>query len=202
MGAVVRPYRSEDLEGLYRVCFLTGDAGNDATGQFADESLLGHVYAGPYGIFEPELAFVLDDDGEVVGYVLGALDTAAFDARLEAEWWPDLRARYPEGSGSTAPGHRDNEIIAAIHHRIHMPPAITDGHPSHLHIDIVAGAQGHGHGRQLMEALLDALRARSSPGVHFGVAWTNERAHGFYRHLGFVELYSVPDLVVIYGLRF
>ena len=35
---------------------------------------------------------VLDDGTGPGGYVLGALDTRAFEARCEREWWPPLRA--------------------------------------------------------------------------------------------------------------
>ena len=65
-----------------------------------DPRLFGEIYAAPYGVLEPEHALVLDDGaGAAIGYVLGALDTPAFEARCEAEWWPALRARHPIGSG-------------------------------------------------------------------------------------------------------
>ena len=54
--AIVRPYHPADLDALYRVCLETGDAGRDATALYDDPTLLGHVYAAPYALFEPELA--------------------------------------------------------------------------------------------------------------------------------------------------
>lgn len=196
--AEVRPYRPDDLDALYRVCLETGDAGRDATALHHDPTLLGHVYAAPYGLFEPALAFVLEDDEGVGGYVLGALDTTAFDARLEAEWWPALRGRYP----LPPPGERDTpdgRLIRMIH-RPHRPdPDVVASHPSHLHIDLVARCQGRGHGARLMATLLDALRAAGSPGVHLGVGTRNERAVGFYRHLGFEEL-RADDWIIQFGL--
>jgi len=59
--ARIRPYRPGDLDALYRICLLTGDAGQDATSHYHDPRLLGHIFAAPYGLFEPSLAFVAED---------------------------------------------------------------------------------------------------------------------------------------------
>ena len=197
--AVIRPYHPDDLDALYRVCLETGDAGRDATALHDDPTLLGHVYAAPYALFEPELAFVLEDGEGVGGYVLGALDTAAFDARLEQEWWPALRSRYPlppPDGADTA----DTLLVHMIHRPHHRDPAVLASHPSHLHIDLVARCQGRGDGRRLLEALFEALRAAGSSGVHLGVSTRNKRAIGFYRHLGFEEL-TANDWIIEFGTR-
>jgi hypothetical protein len=93
--ASIRPYQAGDLDDLYRICLQTGDSGADATSQFEDPKILGHVFAAPYAVFEPSLAFVAEDESGVGGYILGALDSRDFEKRLAADWWPALRARYP-----------------------------------------------------------------------------------------------------------
>jgi ribosomal protein S18 acetylase RimI-like enzyme len=196
--AVVRPYRPGDLDALYRVCLETGDGGRDATELHDDPTLLGHVYAAPYALLEPELAFVLEQDEEVGGYVLGALDTTAFDARLEAEWWPALRNRYPRPAEG-APDSPDGRLLGMIHRPHRRDPGVVAAYPSHLHIDLVARCQGRGHGPRLIATLLDALRTAGSPGVHLGVGTRNRRAVGFYRHLGFEEL-SAGDGIIWFGI--
>jgi ribosomal protein S18 acetylase RimI-like enzyme len=195
--AKVRRFRPEDLDDLYRVCLETGDAGNDATALHDDPDLLGHVYVGAYARFAPDLAFVVEDGDGVGGYVLGARDTAAFDARLEAEWWPSLRRRYP--LPATGSDH-DAFLVHLIHAPHRRTGPLLETHPSHLHIDLVERCQGAGHGRRLMDTLLAALRDAGSPGVHLGVSTRNERAIGFYRHLGFEEL-AADELSRTFGLR-
>jgi ribosomal protein S18 acetylase RimI-like enzyme len=197
--ATVRPYHPADLDALYRVCLETGDAGGDATALHDDPTLLGHVYAAPYALFEPELAFVLEDAAGVGGYVLGALDTTAFDARLEQEWWPALRSRYPLPPGDAA-DNPDGRLVRMIHRHHPSDPEVVATHPSHLHIDLVARCQGQGHGARLMTTLLDALRAAGSRGVHLGVSTRNKRAVGFYRHLGFAQL-TANDWIIQFGTR-
>jgi ribosomal protein S18 acetylase RimI-like enzyme len=181
---LIRPYREGDLAALYDICVRTGDAGGDASGLVGDPDLYGHVYAGPYAAFAPELAFVVEDDDGVGGYVLGALDTVAFADRCEREWWPPLRDRYPEGSGARK---LDELLIALIHHPPRRDPAVLAEFPSHLHIDLLPRLQGQGWGRRLLSSLEDALRAQGSTGLHFGVGATNSNALGFYRRLGYDE---------------
>lgn len=170
-----------DRDTLYDICLRTGDAGRNATGLVEDGSLYGHVYVGAYLQFEPEFAFVADVAGTAVGYVLGALDTASFEARCEAEWWPPLRERY---QGPVSGTDIDRRLVDAIHTPRITPVAVTERYPSHLHIDLLPVAQGRGLGRQLMQLLLDRLAGAGSVGVHLGVDPRNEHAIGFYEHLG------------------
>lgn len=182
----VRPFVAGDLDQLYEICLRTGDSGEDASDLVVDRRLLGEQYAAPYGILEPEHAFVVDDGtGTAIGYALGALDTRTFEARCEAAWWPPLRERHPIGSGGN---DLDELLIAMLHERHPTPDDVVATHPSHLHIDLLPEAQGRGWGRALMERLQGALRADGSPGVHLGVSAQNTRAHAFYLHLGYERL--------------
>jgi ribosomal protein S18 acetylase RimI-like enzyme len=181
----IRRYRPDDLDALYEICLRTGAAGEDATELMADHRLLGELFVAPYAVLEPEHAFVLDDGPGPVGYAVAALDTRAFEARLAADWWPALQARYP---GSTGEGVLDDLFIGLIGT---LPPAsdeVVADYPSHLHIDLLPRYQAGGWGRRMMDVLFHELRASGSVGVHLGVAVANARAVGFYEHLGFVDL--------------
>ena len=92
---IIRNYASTDLDSLYAIAVATGDSGSDASREFHAPELLGHVYAAPYAVFEPELAFVIEDEHGVAGYCVGALQTRAFEPLLDLRWWPPLRQRYP-----------------------------------------------------------------------------------------------------------
>lgn len=181
----------DDRATLYRICLETGDSGQDATGRYQDPELLGHLYVGPYLSFESWLAFVLADSDGPVGYVLGALDTREFERRTERDWWPPLRDHHPAPDpGRRAEWTPDQRLAHLIHHPPIRSAAVVEHHPAHLHIDLLPRGQGNSHGRRLIHALFDALRRAGSPGVHLGVGRRNQRAIGFYRHLGFTELES------------
>ncbi|MEY2425333.1 MAG: hypothetical protein QOI61_905 [Actinomycetota bacterium] len=180
----------------------TGDAGNDAYDLVADKKLYGHIWAAQYGLFEPEHAFVVTGEDDVAGgYILGALDTAAFEAKLDESYWPALQAQYPKGSGANGESSLDALLIGMIHNPPCMPASITDDYPSHLHIDLLPAFQGGGNGRKMMDTLLEALRADGSTGLHFGVSAKNTRALGFYEHLGFKELFA-NSAIHLLGTKF
>jgi ribosomal protein S18 acetylase RimI-like enzyme len=186
---MIRRYRSGDFRDLYRICLRTGKSGDDATALYGDRDLLGHIYAAPYGLFEPALAFVVEDELGVGGYCLGALDTKAFEERLEERWWPSLRSRYREPAGGRRDQWTPDERAAfLIHHPWRTDDDIVAGYPSHLHIDLLPRFQAQGNGRELIGMELAALRERGSGGVHFYVTAGNHRALGFYDHLGFSQL--------------
>jgi ribosomal protein S18 acetylase RimI-like enzyme len=186
--AEIRPYQSADLDDLYRVCVQTADNGQDATALLSDPMLPGHVFAAPYAIFESSLAWVAEDAAGVAGYVLGALDTRAFEIRLERDWWPALRVRYPEPRPSDALSELERLTLQDIHRPFKADPELVSRYPSHLHIDLLPRVQGRGFGRRLIETLFAALRADGSSGVHLHVGSANVRAAGFYRHIGMTEL--------------
>ncbi len=186
-AARIRPARPDDLEAIYEVCLLTGDSGADASHLHRDPKLVGHVFAAPYAVLEPELALVAEDDAGVGGYILGALDTPAFEARLETQWWPALRAQYPDPQGDANTWNLDELRAWQIHHPHPTPRRLTGPYPSHLHIDLVPRFQGRGLGRAMMDRWLALIRERGSSGVHLGVSPANHRARRFYRAYGLAE---------------
>jgi hypothetical protein len=79
---LVRRYRPDDRAAVYEICLRTADAGGDARGQFADSDLPGHAWAGAYLELCPELAFVVERDGAVVGYAIGAGSSASSSSAI------------------------------------------------------------------------------------------------------------------------
>jgi ribosomal protein S18 acetylase RimI-like enzyme len=186
----VRRFAEPDTPALYDVCLRTADAGGDATHLHNEPSLLGHVWLGPYLTLEPELAWVVDDgSGHPLGYVVGALDTIAFEEARERSWWPDLRALYPETADRDGMlTSADGALVRVIHHPYPPHIQIVADHPSHLHIDLLPEAQGAGFGRTLIDTLCATLADSGSTGVFVSVAALNTRALAFYRNVAFVDL--------------
>ena len=195
----VRAYRPEDPSdraGVYDVCVRTADGGADATGLFSTDDLMPDIFAGPYLALEPGLAFVLDDGGRVVGYVLGTADTAWWAAEQRARWLPTVADRYPLPA---EPRTREEHLVDLLHHpEWNVHPELAD-HPAHLHIDILPAYQGAGWGRALMRAFFAALRERGAGAVHLTMLTTNTPARAFYDRLGFRELPLVLEDVTVLG---
>lgn len=204
--AVIRPARPGDEAGAYHVCLKTGDHGGDGEPYYReDPDALGRIYVGPYLAFEPELSFVLEDGAGICGYALGAQDSRGFYARYEAEWRPDLAARFPEPQGDPRGWSRVQQAHFVYHHPDYFCPEPYEAYPSHLHIDLLPRAQGRGFGRRLLEQVMAVQRRRGSPGAHLGVSVLNRRALGFYGRLGFTELTRVgsdEDGCIYLGRRY
>lgn len=193
----IRSAALTDMSGVYRVCLQTGDSGLDATDQYANPDLLGHIYVGPYVVGFPDLAYVVADRAGVAGYTFAVENTLAFEEWERDHWWAALRAQYPlspvqkgvqQGALKGALKASDEALIEQLHHPEHTPDSIALEYPGHLHIDLLPRVHGQGLGRTLVELILTRLRERKVRGVHLGVSPDNHNAVSFYRHLGFTVL--------------
>ncbi|MFG2044123.1 GNAT family N-acetyltransferase [Dactylosporangium sp. NPDC048998] len=191
---MIRAYRPADRDAVHDICIRTADAGQDASGSYADPGILPQIFAHPYAYLEPDLAFVVDDGGTAVGYVLGTADTATFARRFRDEWLPLVAERYPAPEAEPADrGPTPDEVMA---HLLHRPERMVlpdlAAYPAHLHIDLLPAYQRAGHGRALIDTFVVALRERGVPGLHLGMVTANEPARRFYDRLGF-HVIDVPD---------
>ena len=189
----IRPYVSEDITALYRICLATGDAGSDGSHLYHDDKVLGHIYAGPYAVLSPETAFVVADEAGVGGYIVGPHNTFAFERQLEAEWWPELRTHYADPEGARAAWTADQRMASLIHHPPRTPKRLSEPYPAHLHINLLPRFQGKGIGAKLIRTWLERMAALGAPQAHLGVGPRNVRAVRFYQKFGFHEIERLPE---------
>ncbi len=188
----IRPARPGDQAGAYYVCQKTGNYGKDGEPFYReDPDALGRIFVGPYLAYEPELSLILEDEEGICGYALGAFDSRVFFARYEAEWRPDLCARFPAPQGDPSKWTRVQHVHSWYHNPDYFMPEPYEAYPSHLHIDLLERARGRGYGRRMLEQVMDKLRQHGSLGAHLGVSMMNTPAFGFYQRLGFRELIRV-----------
>lgn len=164
----------------------TGDAGGDARGLWSSETLLADLFARPYVVLEPEMAFVLDDGQTVVGYVIGTAHTVRFVADYRERWLPGLARRWPRPP--RPPVTDEQRLLATGFDPERMLAPELAPYPAHLHVDIAPEHQGGGHGRALIETFLQAAAAAGAPAVHLGMDPANTGARAFYDRLGFHEV--------------
>lgn len=224
-----------DAPALTQICLLTGDAGASAVPlhSSAHQDLLARVYALPY--VHPALAahtfgFVLvaqpinastepagdeaggdgeaEDAGEkVVGYVLCARDTRAFEAAAEDSYWPAVRSTRPSppdplpaNSPLTPADARMLRLIHATRSAAYIAHVGCIAFaPAHMHIDLLPEAQGRGFGRALVGRVVEQLESEGARGVWVGMDPRNEKARRFYEKVGFRSIGGAPDSCM--GLR-
>ena len=182
----VRPYQPADHDSVYEVCVRTGAASKDARGLYSTDDLVPDIYAGPYLMIEPDLAFVLDDGQRAVGYIIGTTDTERFVAAYTERWLPLMRERYPEPP--PVPETAQDRQLANLFNPGRMIWPELAAHPAHLHINLLPDYQGGGFGRALMTEFMAALADRGVLSAHLAVYTANTAAHGFYARLGWSEV--------------
>lgn len=198
-GVKLTPSSLADLPGLLKVCLETADGGKGATHLHNLHDLVGEIYVAPYVIYEPNFAFSLKANEKVVGYVLGALDTGRFESNLVVDYWPATKAKYAALTQDLTP--KDVSLIKELNRQGFSPAELIAQYPSHLHIDIIESHQGLGYGKTMILHLLKALQDAGSSGVHLHMSASNDRAKGFYKKIGFVELHSNANEIIM-GLVF
>jgi ribosomal protein S18 acetylase RimI-like enzyme len=198
MAPTIRRYEDRDHDAVYDICVRTADAGGDARGKYRSDDLMPDLFAGPYVFLEPRSAFVLDDGGRAVGYVIGTPDTAAFARAYRERWIPRLADRYPVPPDP--PVTPDDEMLALHYYPERLLWPGLPQYPAHLHIDLLPAFQGNGHGRALMDTFCAAMADAGTAGVHVSVVRENVRAFGFYDRFGFTRLdVDDPGPVVYLG---
>ena len=184
----VEPYSSHHRDELRAICLA--NAGELAQSNPTEQKFTLLMYCDPY--LELGTAYVLlDDAGIARGYILCAEDYG--------RWRHDF-APYARCIANLSPDYERRMLEELAYYE-----SVSQDYPAHLHIDIQEDYTGVGGGRQLMEALIAQLREHGVKGVTFGVSALNERAVGFYQHLGFDLLteYGTPDDPgYTFGMRF
>lgn len=180
--------RADDIDALFAISLATGSAGADASHLYRDGRLLGYIYSAPYACLDPDLAVVAEDDAGVAGFVVGAVDTSAWEARLEREWWPGLRVQFPAPDGPPESWTADQRRHAMIHHPEPAPANVVRDHPAHLHLNLLPRMQHRGVGTMLLRAWLTRAADRGAQSVHVGVNRGNALAFRFWERHGFQPL--------------
>lgn len=149
---------------------------------FLGPAFLTELYSGiladPSGI-----AFVAQDNGQIVGFVAGAGQPAGFYARLlRKRWW-----RF--GLASLKPVLRDPRIVPRLLRALTMPgqSRAAVGEATLMSIAVLPERQGQGIGQALVRAFLREAAQRGLNKVNLTTdRVANDAANIFYQRLGFV----------------
>ncbi|WP_040834568.1 GNAT family N-acetyltransferase [Nocardia brevicatena] len=197
---VIRRFRDGDRTEL-RELFARAGQGSPTESLWGNPAAEAMVYLDPYMDVEPESLFVAEQDGMLVGYLTGCVDSAAFpdeSVRLEQVI---RRHRLVFRRRSTAFFARAMvDAIGAAVRRVPTAGDFTDARwPAHLHINVAPEARGTGAADGLMQRWFERLREVGSPGCHLQTLVENTRAVRFFERMGFRAHGSEP---LVPGLRY
>lgn len=84
MSLKIRPYAPADRQAVREICCDTGFMGNPIDPIYVDRDAFADFFTRYYTDLEPENAFVVENNGKVVGYLLGCL-------KIKGQGWRQLR---------------------------------------------------------------------------------------------------------------
>lgn len=207
---MVRPLEPADTHAIVEICYRTGYMSGDlsGSGRFNDKWLFGLLFALYYVRYETETCCVSMDGrtGAVLGYILGAADSAIQERRFFRlmVWRIAARAflysswRYPESFKTLLHFYRVQRTMPPLHD-------LYKDYPAHLHINMAPGYQRRGMGSALIERFEESMRSRGVSGVHLVTSERNTRALPFYEKHGYSVIRELspglwPDAPEVKGL--
>jgi ribosomal protein S18 acetylase RimI-like enzyme len=210
---VIRPYQAPDRQAVFRIAADTAFFGEPVENFMEDRQLFCDFFYRYYTDFEGSAGFVACTGKDVVGFIMGSLDTrraqcCSFWLLLPGVIRGILARRYTVGSKTWHYGF--GLLRSAV--RREYPHCDLSLYPAHLHINVDARWRGQGLGRQLIGAYLSHLQSLGISGVHLHTTNINQAACALYEHMGFTLLNArrtgiwgnrVPQMVenLCYGLK-
>jgi GNAT superfamily N-acetyltransferase len=183
---VIRPYRPSDRAAVRRLCCETGYLGQAIDPVFQDRELFADYLTSFYTDWEPESCFVLEQDGEVKGYLMGSRRPFLHQAHsflLNLGLFVRGIIRYPRYNAASKAFVR--WILLNAWREV---PAAPRRIP-HFHFNILPEAQGFGGTRELLVHYFNHLRAHGEKQV-FGqvVTFEDRRGARVFERYGFQVL--------------
>jgi ribosomal protein S18 acetylase RimI-like enzyme len=190
---VLRPYQSTDREQVLQLAADTAFFGEPVEVILEDRRLFCDLVYAYYTDDEPELAWVAVEDSYLMGFIVGAVDTARQQRVVREQIAPRVAAGVLRGRYRTGPltwrwlGRLGSSAL-----RRDLADVDLHQYPAHLHINVDGRSRGKGVGRQLMERYLEHLRALGVAGVHLHTTDRNVAACILYERLGMRLLDARP----------
>ncbi len=182
----VRPYQPTDRETVRRLCCETGYLGKAIDPVFEDRKLFADYLTSFYTDWEPESCFVLEQNGEVMGYLMGSRRPFLHQLHsffLNLSLFARGIFRYPRYNAASKAFVR--WILLNAWREVPAAPRRVP----HFHFNMLPEAQSIAGTRQLLVHFFNHLRAHGETKV-FGQVVTFEERRGarMFERYGFQVL--------------
>ncbi|MFA5157398.1 MAG: GNAT family N-acetyltransferase [Candidatus Omnitrophota bacterium] len=183
---IIRPYAGKDRDAVRQIAFDTAFLGEPGSAFFDSREMLADFLTDYFIDYEPQSCFVAESGGEVIGYLLGAKDSACPRPGLAGKLL--LKAVKQNIIFNRKNAAFIFRCLTSFFRGEFKAPDFSREYPATLHINIKDGFRSQGIGAKLIGVYLDYLKKEKIKGVHF--ATLSERAANFYERLGFTLLHK------------
>lgn len=166
---IIRPYRQSDRESVRQICRTTAYRNRGSDSVFEDGELFADYWTRYYTDFEPDSCLVVEEDGEVIGYLLGCKDTREqirimgrkiVPAVLARAFWKLATFQYRKQSS--------RRMLYWLVTRAwrEVPEIPLDRFPAHYHCNILRQGHGKRYYSDLALRFAEQLANAGVPGLH------------------------------------
>jgi len=183
---IVRRYKPEDRAAIRRICCDTGFLGNPIETIFSDREIFADLFTNPYLDYGADWAWVAEDDGRVVGYLLGAASPSFSYTLMYSGFQAAVKMITRAAKGCYSGHPRSRHFIRWLLTNGYREQPKHPENAAHLHLNVEKTHRGHGLGLRLWQAFEQQLiRAgiRNCYGAFF--SRPRRRPEAVYSRLGF-----------------
>ncbi len=180
---IIRKYQLKDRDFVRWLCCETGFLGEKIDPVFEDRELFADFLTNYYLKFEPESAFVLDDDGKIGGYLLGCRKVQLYSKITVLEGIRLALKLLPRLPGYSRASREYLKWVILNSWR-EVPPAPKK--MPHFHINLLPQTKNVSRTRCLIDAFLSYLADCGEKSVYGQVVtFSNRRGAQMFERYGF-----------------
>ena len=163
---------------------------NDYKGELLSEEIIADLLTSYFLEYEPEFCFVAEEEGMVIGYLLGSVNIIKMHRIIKSKNILRLTRKVLQDGLILRPSNLKliKSSVSSYMKGEFKVPAFAKDYPATLHVNIAAEYRGKMMGTMLVTHFLELLKRKGISGIHFGVL--SERAKKFFLKLDFKVLYS------------
>jgi len=186
----IRHYRKEDRASIERVNFETGFLGQSMNKLISSPKLWSWGIK-HYLDYEPESIFVLEENGQVLGYVLGFLEEFKYDKKKMV-----LKSILRNSRFIWSLVLQDKifwldklrESFVVFSHALFSGRFKEPNNSGHIHINLLPSVRGSGAGSQLLQRFLEYAKKKGTKTVYANsYQWAESIDKNFWIKNGFKE---------------
>jgi GNAT superfamily N-acetyltransferase len=183
---IIRPYKPEDRHAIRRICCDTGFLGNPIETIFSDREIFADLFAAPYLDYGADWAWVADNGGHVVGYLLGSVSPYFNYTLLYSGFQTTMKMITRAATGCYSRHPRTRHFIRWLLMNGYREQPRHPDNAAHLHLNIEKSYRGHGLGLRLWQAYKEQLNAAGIQNC-YGAFFSRpeRRPEVVYQRLGF-----------------
>jgi len=196
---LIRQFMPVDRNAVRQICCDTADLGKPVENFFSDREIIADMITDYYTKFEPQSTWVAVVNHEVVGYLMGCLDSGHYAQIMLWKIAPGLFCKaLCRGTFLREETWRLVRIALKSLKLGGFKRNIPEKqYPAHLHIDIREEFRQRHIGRLLMERFLQQARNEKVKGIQLSVRGDNFHGRKFFEKMGFSLLGEFPMVMPV-----